>query len=374
MTVRTHDVTARVPEDAVPYTLTRVGVLMAPEPGRPEEAEGVLNPGTAWGPDGRLYLFPRMVSTGNVSRIGRAEILLEHGVPASVERLGVVLAPDRGWEHGTAHGGVEDPRITWVPSLGLHVMTYVAYGPLGPRPALAVSTTGEVWRRLGPILFDYDDGLGTDLNLFPNKDVVFFPEPVPGPDGRARYALLHRPMWDLSFSRPGEPAPLPAGITDDRASIWISYVDAERAMADVAALAHPHGHRFVAGPVEEWERLKVGAGPAPLRIPEGWLVLYHGVDGEITDGGFTPQQNVRYAAGALLLDAADPSRVLARTAEPLLEPAAHEETQGTVSNVVFPTALEVVEGVAYVFYGMADTQIGLARLDRLGPDGAGRRP
>ncbi|HEY0187744.1 MAG TPA: glycosidase [Cellulomonas sp.] len=349
----------------VPYALTRTGVLMVPDPDRPEEAEGVLNPATAWGADGELYLFPRLVAAGNVSRVGRARVVLAGGVPVDVERRGVVLAPDRAWERGARHGGVEDPRITWVPSLGLHVMTYVAYGPLGPRPALAVSEHGESWRRLGPVQFEYDDALDTDLNLFPNKDVVLFPEPVPGPDGRACYAMLHRPMWDFSFVRPGEPAPLPAGLTDDRAGIWISYVDADRVRADITALAHPSGHRFVAGPAMDWEALKIGAGPAPVRIPEGWLVLHHGVTGELTAGGFTPQQNVRYVAGALVLDAADPSRVLARTSRPLLEPATEQETAGTVSNVVFPTAAEVVDGVTYVFYGMADSAIGVARLDRV---------
>ena len=39
-------------------------------------------------------------------------------------------------------------------------------------------------------------------NLFPDKDVVFFPEPepepVPGPDGEPAYVPLHRPMWNLA--------------------------------------------------------------------------------------------------------------------------------------------------------------------------------
>ncbi len=350
---------------SVPYQLTRLGVIMSPDPARPLEAEGVLNPGTAWGPDGELYLYPRLVAAGNVSRVGRARVLLEDGVPVGVERESVVLEPDRGWERGEHHGGVEDPRITWVPSLDTHLMTYVAYGPLGPRPALAVSKDGAEWQRLGPLQFEYEDDLDTDLNLFPNKDVVYFPEVVPGPDGRPCYAVLHRPMWDFSFVRPGEAAPLPAGVTDDRASIWISYIDAEAATSDLGALARPFGHRFVAGSQFPWEALKVGGGPAPLRVPEGWLVIHHGVTGEITAGGFTPQQKVRYVAGAMILDAKDPSRVIARTPEPLLEPATAEETQGTVSNVVFPTAIERIQGVDYVFYGMADSKIGVARLDRI---------
>lgn len=273
--------------ETVPYKLTRLGVIMSPEPGNELEAEGVLNPATGWDGDGNLYLYPRLVAKGNVSRIGRARVVIDQGVPVGVVREDVVLTPDRGWEHGSDHGGVEDPRITWVPSLGTHVMTYVAYGPLGPRPALAVSRDGKVWDRLGPLLFGYEDDLDTDLNLFPNKDVVYFPEIVPGPGGKPSYAVLHRPMWDFSFVRPGEPAPLPAGTTDDRASIWISYIDAAEVAKDISALTRLSGHTFVAGSVYDWEALKVGGGPAPLRIPEGWLVLHHGVTGTIEAGGFT---------------------------------------------------------------------------------------
>ncbi|NEE30895.1 glycosidase, partial [Streptomyces sp. SID7982] len=187
--------------NALPYTLRRVGVLMSPDPADPLEAEGVLNPGTAWAPDGQLYLFPRMVAEGNVSRIGRARVVIEDGVPVRVERQGVVLAPDEGFERGAGNAGVEDPRITFLPDLGVYVMTYVAYGPLGPRPALAVSTDTVVWRRLGPLHFTYRPELATDLNFFPNKDLVFFPEIVPGPDGRPSFAMLHRPMWDLDWLR-----------------------------------------------------------------------------------------------------------------------------------------------------------------------------
>ncbi|MGO1316603.1 MAG: glycoside hydrolase family 130 protein [Cellulomonadaceae bacterium] len=349
---------------SVPFRIERLGVIMTPNLENPFEAEGVLNPATAWGPDGELYLFPRLVAAGNVSRIGRARVVVENGVPVGVEPAEVVLAPDRGWERGTGHGGVEDPRITHLPSLGLHVMVYVAFGPLGPRPAIAISRDTVRWDRLGPVQFAYADALDTDLNLFPNKDVTFFPEPVPGPDGRPAYALLHRPMWEMDFTRPAEKPPVPAGTVDERASIWISYVDVEEAARDPRALTRPSGHRFVAGPAFDWEAVKVGAGPHPVRVPEGWLLIHHGVTGEVDNSSFEPQQNVSYAAGALLLAADDPAQVIARTPEPLLVPTTTQETQGTVNNVVFPTAIEQIDGQAFVFYGMADAKIGVARLTR----------
>ncbi len=349
---------------SVPYALTRLGVVMSPEPGNVNETEGVLNPASGYAPDGKLYLLPRLVAAGNVSRVGLARVRIEDGLPVGVDREGVVLAPDQGWERGHEHAGVEDPRTTWVPRLGLHLMTYVAFGPLGPRLALATSADLRSWRRLGPVHFGYQPDLSTDLNLFPNKDAVFFPTPVPGPDGRPSYAMLHRPMWDLSWVRPGAGVHLPADLSDERPGIWVSFVTAEAVEADIGALVRMSEHRLVALPEHNWESLKIGAGPPPIRVDEGWLLLHHGVDG-VLDEGFILQQGTTYAAGAMLLDAEDVSRVLSRSETPMLSPETREERSGTVSNVVFPTAIEQIDGIHYVFYGMADARIGVARLDRV---------
>lgn len=336
---------------------------MTPEAGNELEVEGVLNPASGRTPDGDLYLLPRLVAAGNVSRVGLARVVLDDGVPVGVEREGVVLAPDAGWERGATSAGTEDPRVTWIAGLGLHVMSYVAYGPMGPKPALAVSENLRDWRRLGPLHFVYQPELDLDLNLFPNKDVVFFPEPVPGPDGVPSFAMLHRPMWDLGWVREGEGVHLPAGVTDERPGIWISYVPVEDVLADINNLVHQHSSTLVAMSEFEFEELKIGPGPAPVRVEEGWLLIHHGVRGMLVKG-VDQQAGVNYAAGAMILDAGDPSKVLARTSEPILAPETEAETSGIVPNVVFPTAIEEVDGVRYVFYGMADSAIGVARLDR----------
>jgi predicted GH43/DUF377 family glycosyl hydrolase len=347
--------------DAFPYTLQRIGVLMAPDPADPREAEGVLNPASGRDGDGALYLLPRLVADGNVSRVGLARVMIEDGVPAGVQREGVVLEPDAGWERGTDHAGVEDPRTTYVEDLGVHLMTYVAYGPLGPRPALAVSTDLWHWDRLGPFHFEFQADLDTDLNLYPNKDVLIFPEPVPAPDGTESFAVLHRPMWDLSWIAKGAGEPLPHGITDNRPGIWISYAPAAAVRESLSALAHLGQHRPVAFAEMDFEALKIGGGPPPIRVPEGWLLIHHGVTGElslVTD----QQQRVNYAAGAMLLSADDPSKVIARTEQPLLAPETDDERSGIVPNVVFPTAIEEIDGRRFVFYGMADSKIGVAEL------------
>ena len=307
-------------------------------------------------------------AVGNYSRIGRARVVFgATGIPVDVERQGLALEPREPWEVHAGGGGVEDPRITFVPRLGRWLMTYAAYGPFGPRIGLAASTDLDRWERLGPVSFAYDPGLATDLNLYPNKDALLFPEPVVDPSGNRAYAVLHRPIWDLSLGRPGEEESLPAGLTDARPGIWVSFVSAEAVETDLRALTRLEGHRLIALPERAWEGLKIGGGTPPIRIDEGWLVLYHGASGTPTRG-LTPPPDLRYCAGALILDAADVTHVVARSTKPLLEPELPDERSGIVPEVVFPTAIEPSRGsepAGYdVYYGMADSRIGVARLHR----------
>jgi len=362
-----HEAAAARAVDAFPFRIERLGVLMSPAAGYPLEAGGVLNPATARNGND-LFLFPRLVAAGNYSRIGRARVIFDPaGTPVDVERLGLVLEPREPWELHAGGGGVEDPRITFMPRLGRWLMTYAAYGPFGPRIGLAASTDLEHWERFGPVSFAYDPALATDLNMYPNKDALLFPEPVVDPSGNRAYAMLHRPIWDLSLARPGEGEPLPAGLADRRPGIWVSFVAADAVEADLRAIARFEEHRLVALPERTWEGLRIGGGTPPIRIAEGWLVLHHGASGTPTHD-LAPPPDLRYCAGALILDAADVTHVVARSVKPLLEPEIPDERSGTVPEVVFPTAIEPVPGstpAAYdVYYGMADSRIGVARLRR----------
>jgi beta-1,2-mannobiose phosphorylase / 1,2-beta-oligomannan phosphorylase len=352
---------------AAGWTARRLGVVMEPDPGDPREALGVCNPACARGPDGELYLFPRLVAEGNYSRVGLARVRFDGDVPVGVERLGVALEPEEQWERHRGGGGVEDPRITFVPSLDRWVMTYTGWGPLGPRIALAASADLERWERLGPVGFAFDPAVAADLNLYPNKDALVFPEPVPGPDGEPAFALLHRPMWDLGWANPAEGETPPPGLPDPRPGIWVSFAPAKEVLADPVRLTNLRDHRLVALPERPWEEAKLGGGTPPLRLGDGWLVLHHGVAGRLDPGRVEHQPAVRYTAGAMLLDPDDVTRVLARSAEPLLEPELPDERQGVVPNVVFPTAIDRRgEDVADVYYGMADARIGAFRLT-MGP-------
>ncbi|MBA3350263.1 MAG: glycosidase [Actinobacteria bacterium] len=335
---------------------------MTPDRDDPSEEWGVLNPACARSRDGELFLFPRLVAKGNLSRVGRARVTFEDGRPVGVERLGTVLEPVELWERNARAGGVEDPRITWIESLKTYLMTYAAYGPLGPRIGLASSDDLVMWRRLGPVSFDYDHALQTDLNLYSNKDALLFPEIVTAPDGTPSFAMLHRPTWDLSWIVPGEGELPPEGVGDPRGAIWVSFAPAEEAAIDLNRLTRYGQHRVVATPEQPWEELKIGGGTPPVRVEDGWLLVYHGVAGSLVPGT-DHQPGVVYSAGVMILDVSDVTRVVARSATPLLEPATEGEKDGIVPNVVFPTAIDPLgDGSADIFYGMADSRIGAARL------------
>ena len=101
-----------------------------------------------------------------------------------------------------------------------------------------------------------------------------------------------------------------------------------------------------------WQCTKIGAGSVPFLTEEGWLMFYHGV--------ITTCNGFRYSMGAAILDKDHPEKVLYRTRDYLLAPAAPYELQGDVPNVVFPcAALQDGERVA-VYYGAADTVVGMA--------------
>ena len=68
-------------QGTVPFALRRLGLIMAPDDVDPDECGGILNPGAARGPDGALYLFPRVVARGDDARIGTAILHIPDALP-----------------------------------------------------------------------------------------------------------------------------------------------------------------------------------------------------------------------------------------------------------------------------------------------------
>ncbi len=348
------------------FQLRRLGLVMEPEPGNPLEIEGVLNPAAVRGPDGQLYLFPRLVAKGNYSRIGIARVQFsEAGDPVGVERLGIALEPEADYEQrrdGT--GGCEDPRITFVEPLRRYVMTYTAHSTDGPRIALAISDDLFRWQRLGLATFQSYEGI--EFEGVDNKDASVFPVAIPDPSGQPSMAILQRPLFP--GTSPEEMAGHPASRLVDlhRESIWISYCSTAMADCEPNHLSHFGSHHRLATPVAPWERLKIGGGTPPILTRHGWLTVYHGVS-ELSNS-IGSARKLRYSAGVLVLSEEFPQVIRYRSREPVLTPELLQERQGIVANVVFPTAIDRRDDLGSpdrfdVYYGMADNRIGVARLD-----------
>jgi len=347
------------------FQFQRLDFVIEPEAGNPLEAEGILNPGVARGPDGQLYLFPRMVAKGNYSRIGIMRVKFNaKGDPYGVERLGIALEPETEYElRSDGSGGCEDPRVTFVEPIGRYIMTYTAHSHYGPRIALAISEDLLSWRRLG--LATFAPYRCIDFVNVDNKDASLFPVVIPNHRGKMQLGILHRPLF--TGTRPEE-IECKKGhrlIDLNHESIWISYCPLPHEEGEPTHLELFNSHHRLATPVSPWESIKIGGGTPPILTRYGWLIIYHGVSK--IPATRDKNESLRYSAGVMILSLKHPHIVIYRSAEPVLTPTLPEERHGIVSNVVFPTGIDRRDDLGTpdqcdVYYGMADSRIGIARV------------
>ena len=99
-----------------------------------------------------------------------------------------------------------------------------------------------------------------------------------------------------------------------------------------------------------WDDAKVGVAGPPIELEEGWLLIYHGVEAKTWT----------YRLGCALLDKHHPEIVHWRCDKPILEPVEDYELSGVVPNVVFSCGSVVIEDKLVLYYGAADTVIGVA--------------
>jgi predicted GH43/DUF377 family glycosyl hydrolase len=274
--------------------------IITPRQGRDWEVDGTFNPGAVAA--GRvIHVLYRAVDANRISRLGYARSL--NGTDFTYRSENPVFEASAGWEEF----GCEDPRLTLLD--GRYYVTYTAYSRRGPRIALASTNDFLHFEKYGLVGPDLDD-----------KDCALFPERVNG-----KVAMLHRLDSKIQIAYFDNPDALV-----NSQEFWSEYVT--------------HYDDFeIMRPKYAWEEWKVGAGPPPIKTDRGWLTIYHGV-------------SVRriYHVGAVLLDLDEPSKILARTREPLLEPEMEFEKRGVVPNVVFPAGSIIQDGYLVIYYGGAD--------------------
>jgi beta-1,2-mannobiose phosphorylase / 1,2-beta-oligomannan phosphorylase len=345
---------ARRDTPAPEVTFRRLGLCLA-STGSEHDIEGVLNPAVARDRNGRLLMYPRMVAAGNVSRIGLSRAI-DGPLGPTFDPATVLFEPQAEYELRTAAGGhgCEDPRVTFIARLDAYLMAYTAFGPLGPRIAVAISPDGYSWTRLGPLRFADET-----LNNVPNKDAAFFPEPVLSPAGVLSFALYHRPMLEASLNGQAPISLIESLPAEEREVTCLAYIPVSAVFRDIRALRLAIESVPVLPIDGSWGALKNGAGTPPVKTPIGWLSFFHAVDALERPQGPT----LYYRAGIVIHDLERPDRIVYRSPEPLMDPETPEERIGIVNDVVFPTGIDVRGPGEYdVYYGAADARIARARV------------
>ncbi len=277
------------------------------------ESKAVFNP-TCLDIDGTIHILYRAMGEDGVSTLGYAatkngtKIIYRHPTPAYLPREEFEL------KKGGGSSGCEDPRLTRIGNTVY--LAYTAFDGQNPwRAALSsisvkdfVARRWEKWEK--PQLVTPDP--------VQDKDTCLLPEKIGG-----QYMLLHRidPLLCADF----------LDTLDFKKSRLTRCIE-------------------IMGPRPGcWDSVKIGIAGPPLKTPKGWLLIYHGVSKTGT-----------YRLGAVLLDLKNPSVVLSRSVDTILEPLEEYERVGVARNVIFSCGSALRGDTLYIYYGGADTVVCVA--------------
>lgn len=297
--------------------------IISPRPKYDWEAWQTFNPGVVLLND-RVHFLYRALGSDGVSRLGYA--VSEDGFTIN-ERLSYPVYEHKenkeqkervfrifSYFSGGSWGGAEDPRLVRVAGEDILYLTYTACDN-GLRVGLSAIKVDDFlnkkWRWKEPILISSPDEV--------SKNWVIFPEKING-----QYAMLHslKPTIQIEY--------LDNLDFDDNAYIKSSCRTEPRKNC--------------------WDKWIRGAGAPPLKTRAGWLLFYHAMDNDWS----------KYKVGALLLDLKDPTKVLARAREPILEPDKDYENNGFKPGIVFVSGAIIKNETLLVYYGCSDSYVGVA--------------
>ncbi|NQU34529.1 MAG: glycosidase, partial [Bacteroidetes bacterium] len=199
--------------------------------------------------------------------------------------------------------GIEDCRVSKIDDT--YHLTYTMVSDNGVGVGLRTTKDWKSFEKKGMIFSPH------------NKDCAIFEEKING-----KYYALHRPS-----------SPELGGNY-----IWL---------AESPDAIHWGNHKCIAKTRKgKFDSKRLGAGAAPIKTEQGWLEIYHGATSEN-----------RYCLGAILLDLNDPSKVIARSEDPIMEPIAAYEQTGFFGNVVFTNGHRVDGDIIQMYYGASDEYV-----------------
>lgn len=293
--------------------------ILSPIADHPWESKATFNPAAVY-VNGKIYIVYRAMSHDGTSSLGLA--VSSDGFKID-ERLNYpIFVPREDFEKKkkTGNSGCEDPRITRIEDR--FYMCYTAFdGENPPRVALTSILVDDFLNRQ----WKWDKSKIISPPNVDDKDACLLPTKIHG-----GYMIFHR---------------IEPGIYVD----FVSDLNFEKG-------------KFVRGDMlfkprkDKWDALKIGICAPPIETKKGWLLIYHGIS-----------KDFYYRVGAALLDLDNPLKVTTRSDYPILKPEETYEKEGQVRNVVFPCGTVVINGKLFVYYGGADTVVGVAtiKIDRL---------
>ncbi|MFA6341083.1 MAG: hypothetical protein WCX27_02490 [Candidatus Paceibacterota bacterium] len=290
-----------------PILLSREGMLW--------EKKGVFNPASIRIGDTTHILY-RTMSDDDTSQIGYAATKDGYSILERSDKP--IYAPREPFEMKSRPGnsGCEDPRLT---KIGDRIyMCYTAYDGTKPPRAAITSITLKDFKNKN---WNWEKPIIVSPNGVDDKDACLFPEKING-----KYLILHR-------------------INSD---ICADYVD---------SLDFPNGPLSIGTPIilprkGMWDSEKVGITAPPIKTKKGWILMYHGVS----------SNHHTYRVGLVLLDLKDPTIIIARASQPVFQPERPYELLGFIPNVIFPCGTALVGDTLFIYYGGADTVVGVATV------------
>lgn len=284
-----------------------------------------------------LYRAEDNSATGigsRTSRIGYATSA--DGISFSYESVPVLYPAEDSQKEMEWPGGCEDPRVAMTED-GTYVMFYTQWNRKMPRLAVATSRDLKTWDKHGPAFAKaYDGRFADDFS----KSASVVTRLKGGRQIITKINGKYYMYWGEKFVNVA---------TSENLTDWTPVLDEN---GELLRVMEPRNGFFDSDLTE--------CGPPAVLTDKGIVLLYNGKNagGQNGDAAYTPNT---YCGGQALFDASDPSRLIARLDKPFFVPEADFEKSGQYpAGTVFIEGLVYFKGKWYLYYGCADSRVGVA--------------